>query len=180
MRNLKKVLALVLALVMSLSLVTIASAKDASDFSDYGDITYQEAVDVMTAVGVFDGVDGSNFAPTNTLTREQAAKIVTYMLMGQANADKLVATIAPYSDVAADRWSAGSITYCDNEGILAGVGDGKFNPTGELTGLAFAKMLLVALGYDAEMAPSGQSTPPLWPPLPACSRIWRTLPCPIL
>ncbi len=150
MKNLKKVLSLVLALAMALSLMTVAFAADASDYKDYNKVTYKEAVDVMTAVGVFNGTgDGSNFSPDGTLTREQAAKIITYMLVGQEAADKLTATIAPYSDVAASRWSAGAIAYCTNEGILAGTGNGKFNPTGELTGLEFAKMLLVALGYDA-------------------------------
>ena len=151
MKNLKKVLSLVLALAMALSLMTVAFAKDASDFNDYDDVTYTEAVDVMVAVGVFNGADGNNFAPTATLTREQAAKIITYMLLGQTDADKLTATVAPYADVAAGRWSAGAITYCTNEGILAGVGGDKFAPTAQLTGLEFAKMLLCALGYDAQV-----------------------------
>lgn len=146
MKNLKKVLSLVLALAMALSLMTVAFAKDASDYADYDKVTYNEAVDVMTAIGVFDGMDGTNFAPNGTLTREQAAKIITYMLMGKENADKLTTTIAPYSDVSADRWSAGAIAYCTNAGILSGVGHGKFNPTDKLTGLQFSKMLLVALG----------------------------------
>ena len=148
MKNLKKVLSLVLALAMALSLMTVAFAKDASDYSDYNKVTYKEAVDVMTAIGVFDGMNSTTFAPDGTLTREQAAKIITYMLLGKDAADKLTATIAPYSDVPASRWSAGAIAYCTNEGILSGVGHGKFDPTGELTGVAFAKMLLVALGYD--------------------------------
>ena len=150
MKNLKKVLSLVLALAMALSLMTVAFAKDASDYADYSKVTYNEAVDVMTAIGVFDGMDGTNFAPDGTLTREQAAKIITYMLMGKANADQLTTTIAPYSDVSASRWSAGAIAYCTNAGILSGVGHGKFNPTDKLTGLQFAKMLLVALGYKAD------------------------------
>ena len=150
MKNLKKVLSLVLALAMAFSLMTVAFAADASDFTDYDEITYTEAVDVMTAAGVFNGYDdGSSFNPTGTLTREQAAKIITYMLVGQDQADRLTTTIAPYSDVSADRWSAGAIAYCTNEGIIAGTGSGTFEPTRAVTGLEFAKMLLVALGYDA-------------------------------
>ena len=148
MKNLKKILSLVLALAMALSLMTAAFAADASDYKDYSKVTYNEAVDVMTAAGIFQGNNG-NFDPNGTLTREQAAKIIAYMLVGQEKADKLTATIAPYSDVAANRWSAGAIAYCKNEGIIAGTGNGKFSPTAELTGLQFAKMLLVALGYDA-------------------------------
>ena len=73
------------------------------------------------------------------------------MVMGQANADKLTTTIAPYDDVAAGRWSAGAIAWCTEQGILSGMGHNKFAPTDNVTGLQFAKMLLVALGYDAEI-----------------------------
>ena len=150
MKNLKKVLSLVLALSMALSLMTVAFAADAGDFADYDKVEYNEAVDVMVAAGVFNGKEGNNFAPNDTLTREEAAKIVTYMLVGQEKADKLTATVAPYADVAAGRWSAGAIAYCTNEGILTG-SNGKFYPTDKLTGVAFAKMLLVALGYDPKI-----------------------------
>ena len=150
MKNLKKVLSLVLALSMALSLMTVAFAADASDFKDYNEVKYDEAVDVMVAAGVFNGKDGNKFAPNDTLTREEAAKIVTYMMMGQKEADKLTTTVAPYADVAANRWSAGAIAWCTEKGILTG-SNGKFYPTGKLTGLAFSKMLLVAMGYDAKI-----------------------------
>lgn len=143
----KKLLALVLALVMTLGLATVSSN---AAFSDAEDIEYTEAVAVMNAIGVLQGDDNGAFNPKDTLTREQGAKIISYMLMGgKTGGDALNAATAPFSDVAADRWSAGSVAFCKNSGILAGVGDGSFNPTGELTGAAFCKMLLAALGYNA-------------------------------
>ena len=57
MRNLKKILALVLALVMSLSLVTVANAAYSDEDSIGAD--YKEAVDVLTNLGVFRGTSSS-------------------------------------------------------------------------------------------------------------------------
>ena len=144
----KKLLALVLALVMVMGLSVVGA--NAATYSDAASITNKEAAEVMSAIGVFDGMDGA-FNPTGTLTREQGAKILTYMLMGgnAKSADALTVSAAPFDDVAADRWSAGSIAYCKAAGILGGVGDNKFQPEAPLTGAAFAKMCLVALGYDA-------------------------------
>ena len=139
----KKLLALVLALVMSMSLVTISNAA----YSDKADIDLKEAVDVLSAVGVFEGSDGK-FDPKADLTREQAAKLVAYLQLGKKSADALVGG-NKFTDVAANRWSAGYVDYCATTGVVAGVGNGQFNPTGSLTALQFGKMLLVCLGYDA-------------------------------
>ncbi len=141
----KKLLALVLALVMSMSLVTISNA----DFKDADKIDYNEAVDVMNAVGVFVGDEKGNFNAKENLTREQAAKIIAYLELGSKAADAMVGGNT-FTDVASSRWSAGFIAYCAQAGIVSGVGDGKFDPAGQLTALQFGKMLLVELGYDAK------------------------------
>ena len=141
----KKLLALVLALVMSMSLVTISNAA----FKDADSIDYTEAVDVMNAVGVFVGDEKGNFNAKENLTREQAAKIIAYLELGSKAADAMVGGNT-FTDVASSRWSAGFIAYCAQAGIVSGVGDGKFAPAGQLTALQFGKMLLVELGYDAK------------------------------
>ena len=142
----KKLLALVLALVMSMSLVTISNAA----FKDADKIDYDEAVEVMNAIGVLVGDEKGNFNAKENLTREQAAKIISYLLLGNKTAEALVGA-AKFTDVAATRWSAGFVDYCASTGVVAGNGDGTFAPAGQLTGFQFAKMLLVALGYDAKI-----------------------------
>ena len=143
----KKLLALVLALVMSMSLVTISNAA----FKDADKIDYKEAVDVMNAVGVFIGDEKGNFNAKDNLTREQAAKIIAYLELGEKAADALVGS-ATFTDVAATRWSAGFVSYCAQAGVVSGNGDGTFAPAGQLTALQFGKMLLVEIGYDAKAA----------------------------
>ena len=143
----KKFLSLVLALVMTMSLVTVSAG--AKDFTDSSKITYSEAVDVMSAVKVIDGYAEGDFRPTATLTRGAAAKIICNLILGPTAASALVADAAPYSDVAANHPFAGYIAYCQKTGIISGYADGTFKPANSLTGYAFMKMLLGALGYDA-------------------------------
>ena len=96
----------------------------------------------MNAVGVFVGDEKGNFNAKENLTREQAAKIIAYLELGSKAADAMVGGNT-FTDVASSRWSAGFIAYCAQAGIVSGVGDGKFDPAGQLTALQFGKMLLV-------------------------------------
>ena len=145
----KKFLSLVLALVMTMSLVTVSAG--AKDFGDSDKIQYKEAVDVMSAVKVIDGYTDGSFNPTATLTRGAAAKIICNLILGPTTANALVADSAPYKDVPTNHTFAGYIAYCQKEGIISGYADGSFRPANSLTGYAFMKMLLGALGYDAKV-----------------------------
>jgi hypothetical protein len=135
---------------MALSLVVIGANAAFTDVT--ADTDYSEAINVLTGIGVINGMTSTTFAPDGSLTREQAAKIICYMMLGPTNAELVSsATTAKFDDVAADRWSAGYIEYCANLGIINGVGDNKFAPEATLTTAAFTKMLLCALGYKADV-----------------------------
>ena len=144
MRTLKKTLCLVLCLAMMAGLCCIAASADYADFTDEAEITHKEAVAVLTGIGVINGMTETTFAPEGTLTRAQAAKIICCLL----NAGDIKATCN--FDDCQGHWAANYIAYCAAKGIVNGVGDNKFAPEAKLTGSAWAKMLLVAVGYNAE------------------------------
>lgn len=138
----KAAILLVLCLLMS-GLSTSAFAADFTDSNSIGG-PYREAVAEMTARGVLAGFPDGAFHPEETLTREQGAKIVTYMILGD-QVNTLHCDKAPFDDVAADRWSAPCIAWCVEREILLGYGDGWYGPLDTLTGDQFAKMLLCGL-----------------------------------
>ena len=144
----KKFLSLVLALVMTMSLVTVSAG--AKDFTDNSKINYEEAVEVMSTLGVVGGYPDGSFNPQGTLTRGAAAKIICNLILGTTTADALTADAAPYKDVATTNVFAPYIAYCAKEGIISGYADGTFRPANTLTGYAFMKMLLGALGLQAD------------------------------
>ena len=144
MKNLKKVLALVLVVATLLSFATVASAA----FTDASDIDHTEAVDVLTAINVINGYTDGSFRPDGNVTRAQMAKMVAYIVAGGEDVGSLYAGANSFSDCTT-HWAKGYIAYANKTGIVAGVGGGKFNPDGNVTGTQAAKMMLVALGYDA-------------------------------
>ena len=100
----KKFLSLVLALVMTMSLVTISAG--AKVFEDDAAIDYSEAVEVMKAIKVIDGYADGSFNPTAQLTRGAAAKIICNIVLGTETAAALsVATAGNKQCSPRTRWS---------------------------------------------------------------------------
>ncbi len=144
----KKFLSLVLALVMTMSLFTItAGATEFKDLTDVDSIEHKEAVELFNKIGIITGYEDGSFGPEKTITREQAAKIIAIMALGNDAASKLGVEKAPFPDVPATSQFAGYIGYCVSAGIIDGYRDGTFKPKGTLTGYQFAKMLLGVIGY---------------------------------
>ena len=142
MRNLKKVLALVLAVVMIFGVMSLTSAT----FTDDANVTNTEAVEVMAGLKILEGYTDGSYKPEGNVTREEMATIICKMLLGPDVAKTLAQGTSNFKDVEATRWSAGYIEYCANLGIIDGYGDGTFKPTGNVTIGEAAKMLLVAAG----------------------------------
>ena len=142
----KKLLALMLAAVLLLGMIPAAGAA----FTDAGEIAKKDkaAVDFVSELGVISGFPDGTFRPKDNLTRAQAAKILCVMLEGADKLGELTNTETGFTDVPANHWAAKFVAYCAEKNIVAGVGDGKFDPDGLLSSAAFAKMLLVAYGSD--------------------------------
>lgn len=149
MRNLKRVLSLALASIMLLGMMVVgASAAGYSDFSDREEIVNKDAVSMLTVLGVIDGKPDGSYAPTENVTREQMAKMISVIMnQGSDNNDLFVGVPNGLTDVAGN-WALGHINYCYSLGIIAGRGDGRFDPTANVTASEAAKMLLVAAGYN--------------------------------
>ena len=145
----KKLLALVLALVMTLSLAVSANAafKDEKDISD----EYAEAVAVLNGMGVFKGYEDETFKPEGKITRAEVATIIYRIYTADvAKNDKsgMYATYNKFSDMAGAGWAAGYIGYCANAELVKGYPNGTFQPSGNVTGYEVLAMILRAVGYD--------------------------------
>ena len=148
MRNLQKILALALALIMSFSLVATAGA-----FSDDGDISdsYKTAVNVLNGLEVFKGYDnGATFQPKGNITRAEVAAIIYRIATGDVTDSQasIYSTYGQFTDVADGSWYAGYVNYCANAGYIKGRGNKIFDPQGQVTGYEALAMILRAVGYD--------------------------------
>ena len=146
MRNLKRALSLAMASVMTLGMMTVgASAKGLADFSDAAEITNADAVAVTSAVGIFKGYEDGEFKGENVVTRAEMAVICAKLLRG-ADVDPAQFTgISKFTDTPA--WAEGYINLCASLGIIAGRGDGIFDPSATVSTVEAASMLTKTLGY---------------------------------
>ena len=154
MRNLKRALSLLLAAAMLIGMMVVGASAAGSldDFSDKDEIVNQDAVSLLTILGVIEGKeDGSYFDPTGNVTRAEMAKMIATILNQGADVDGLYTGMNTGLTDVKGHWAESYINYCYSLGIIAGRGNGTFDPGATVTGTEAAKMLLVAAGYDAEI-----------------------------
>ena len=153
MRNLKRALSLALAAIMLIGMMVVsASATGLDDFSDKDKVVNKDAVSMLTTLGVINGKeDGSYFDPTGNVTRAEMAKMIATVLNQGADVDGLYVGMNTGLTDVKGHWAESYINYCYSLGIIAGRGNGKFDPAATVTGNEAAKMLLVAAGYDAQL-----------------------------
>ena len=146
MKNLKKILALVLAFACAFTMFAGAA------FTDQADIKVEnEVVDTLIELGVINGYTDGSFKPNDTVTRAEMAKMIYVLRTGNSDASAYNNDKTSFTDVNG-HWAAGFIKYCQSVGIIAGQSATKFPPDQTVTAQEAAKMLLVTLGYDAQKA----------------------------
>ena len=157
MKNLKKVLALVLAVVMIMSVVTVASAKTYTDVKATDN--YADAIDILSNLKILDGFkDGDNysFKAEDPFTRAQAAKIVAIVHNAATNGKikDQTAISALYSNAqnpfvdCNSSWALPFINYCRITGLADGMTATTYEPNRYVTGVQFLKLMLTTLNFD--------------------------------
>ena len=149
MRNLKRALSLALAAIMLVGMMVVsASAASYNDLTDKDQIVNKDAVSMLVTLGVIEGKPDGSYAPTEGVDRAQMAKMISVIMnQGVDNGALYENSPSGLTDISS-HWAKGHINYCYTTGIIAGRGNGKFDPDAGVTGSEAAKMLLVAAGYD--------------------------------
>lgn len=156
MKNLKKVLALGLALIMLMGMFSVVSAAEdkmvASDLTDWKDVQHKDAVSLMVDLGIINGIPGDNgtvsYQPTANITRAEWAKMVYYAATGTNDADAYLGTGSGLGDISGN-WAEAYINYLYANQLISGDNMGNYNPSNNVTVAEACKMMLTTLGYDA-------------------------------
>lgn len=99
-------------------------------FSDMPSTDYWShgAIDYVVAHKLFFGTSATTFEPKTKLSRAMIVKVL-YTLEGEP----AVTGENPFRDVADNRWYTNAVIWAAENKIVAGIGDGKFDPDGDAT-----------------------------------------------
>ena len=152
MRNLKRTLSLALAAIMLVGMMVVsASAASYNNLTDKDEIVNKDAVSMLVSLGIIEGKPDGSYAPTENVDRAQMAKMLSVIMNKGVDNSALYQSVNSGLTDITSHWAKGHINYCYTTGIIAGRGNGTFDPSATVTALEAAKMLLVAVGYDPKI-----------------------------
>ena len=153
MKNLKKLISVIIAVIMIVGSFATVSAADYKDVESTD--SFYKAINVLSGLGIVNGDDEGNFNPKNDIKRSEMVALVC-RAMGETDIATNSASNA-FADVAANHWAAGYIAWGVNRGIVNGMGDGTFAPDASVSYQDAVVMIMRALGFDriAQRAQNG-------------------------
>lgn len=143
MKNLKKLMSVVLTVAMLMSFAVSTSAAQFADVDETN--SAYEAIEVLADLKILEGKDANNFDPDANIKRSEFAAVICRALKAEAAASG--STGVKFNDVAADHWAAGYINWAADSKIVNGRGNGNFDPDANVTYQEAVKMIVAAMGF---------------------------------
>ena len=111
-------------------------AEDSLGFSDVSaNAWYASAVQYAVEHGLMAGVGNNRFGPEEPMTRAMLVTVL-WRYAGRPEAGK-----NPFTDVPAGQWYTEAVTWAAENGVVSGVGNGRFAPNGNITREQMASIL---------------------------------------
>lgn len=148
MRNFKKFLTLVLAVMMVVSAMSFTTSAAKFNDVDAKNEVLADAVDLLNYMGVAQGVSETEFGTEQPVTRQQFALFIYRLVKGGKNAPKGPNT-TEFTDLVDDTYNY-AIGWAASKGIIKGTSATTFNPTGNITLQDAYTMVVRALDYETE------------------------------
>ena len=126
----KRWIAILLALLIGMSLLTVNASAVAEKFTDVKPGKwYYTAVDYAVGEKLFNGTSATTFSPDEPMTRGMFVTV----LGNKAKVDPDQYTESNFTDVTPGKWYAPNVEWAAQNGIVNGTGGGKFSPDKSVT-----------------------------------------------
>ena len=143
----QRILSFLLAMVMTVSLLPgTALAAKTEDFTDVSkNDWFYKYVDFVADEKYFVGTSETTFSPEMPMTR--AMFVVVLAALEGVKVDN---NVAPFADVSAGTWYSGAVKWAADNGVVAGVGGGKFAPDTAISREQMAVMMNAYVDWHSE------------------------------
>lgn len=140
----KKILVLITILIITLSMTTAYAFS--GSFIDMDGDTGEEAVNLLSSYGIFNGYPDKTFKPDNTVTRAEMAKIAT-IAAGYYEYTKNMTSV--YEDMH-DHWAESYVELANVLNIVKGISADKYGPDNKIKFDEAITIIIRLLGYTDE------------------------------
>lgn len=146
MRKLKRLTALILALVLCAGMMGYASAADMGNFTDVNPSAwYYEAVSEAVDNGLLIGKGEGILDPQGSLTRAEMAAVINRAFGAYVEGD-----LSRFTDVPKDKWYYGDMAMAWHMGTYVGAGEDTMAPEADITRQEAMAVVARALQLDLE------------------------------